>query len=139
MIRCIPKFSIAHRPRRQLVTRRQSDRGRPGQQPLAWPTTPGELNQGSAGSVPHPGTACSRLCSALTATWWAWTALAPASTMTSHSARRWCPAIRLLRDEGLIVSRQGSGVFVGERTAGAVALRPLIERALEQPKVCRST
>jgi len=44
-------------------------------------------------------------------------------------------AIRLLRDEGLIVSRQGSGVFVRERTARAVALRPHIERAFEQPKV----
>src|SRR5580704_13468971 len=44
-------------------------------------------------------------------------------------------AIRLLRDEGLIVSRQGSGVFVRERTARAIALRPNIERAFEQPKV----
>jgi DNA-binding transcriptional regulator YhcF (GntR family) len=44
-------------------------------------------------------------------------------------------AIRLLRDEGLIVSRQGSGVFVRERTARAIALRPLVERAFEQPKV----
>jgi DNA-binding transcriptional regulator YhcF (GntR family) len=44
-------------------------------------------------------------------------------------------AIRLLREEGLIVSRQGSGVFVRERTARAIALRPLIERAFEQPKV----
>lgn len=44
-------------------------------------------------------------------------------------------AIRLLRDEGLIVSRQGSGVFVRERTTRAVALRPHVERAFEQPKV----
>lgn len=44
-------------------------------------------------------------------------------------------AIRVLRDEGLIVSRQGSGVFVRERTARAVALRPHVERAFEQPKV----
>jgi DNA-binding transcriptional regulator YhcF (GntR family) len=44
-------------------------------------------------------------------------------------------AIRLLRDDGLIVSRQGSGVFVRERTSRAVALRPNIERAFEQPKV----
>ena len=44
-------------------------------------------------------------------------------------------AIRLLRDEGLIVSRQGSGVFVRERTARAIALRPLVERAFEHPKV----
>jgi DNA-binding transcriptional regulator YhcF (GntR family) len=44
-------------------------------------------------------------------------------------------AIRVLRDEGLIVSRQGSGVFVRERTARAVALRPNVERAFQQPKV----
>ncbi len=44
-------------------------------------------------------------------------------------------AIRLLRDEGLIVSRQGSGVFVRERTARAIALRPHVERAFERPKV----
>ncbi|MGO9298125.1 MAG: GntR family transcriptional regulator [Streptosporangiaceae bacterium] len=44
-------------------------------------------------------------------------------------------AIRLLRDEGLIVSRQGSGVFVRERTTRAVALRPHVERAFEQAKV----
>jgi DNA-binding transcriptional regulator YhcF (GntR family) len=44
-------------------------------------------------------------------------------------------AIRVLRDEGLVVSRQGSGVFVRERTARAVALRPHVERAFEQPKV----
>ncbi len=44
-------------------------------------------------------------------------------------------AVRLLRDEGLIVSRQGSGVYVRERTTRAVALRPHVERAFEQPKV----
>jgi DNA-binding transcriptional regulator YhcF (GntR family) len=44
-------------------------------------------------------------------------------------------AVRVLRDEGLIVSRQGSGVYVRERTARAVALRPHVERAFEQPKV----
>ncbi|HEX4659739.1 MAG TPA: GntR family transcriptional regulator, partial [Streptosporangiaceae bacterium] len=44
-------------------------------------------------------------------------------------------AMRLLKDEGLIVSRQGSGVYVRERTARAIALRPLVERAFEQPKV----
>jgi DNA-binding transcriptional regulator YhcF (GntR family) len=44
-------------------------------------------------------------------------------------------AMRLLRDEGLIVSRQGSGVFVRERTSRAIALRPHIERAFEQAKV----
>jgi DNA-binding transcriptional regulator YhcF (GntR family) len=44
-------------------------------------------------------------------------------------------AMRLLRDEGLIVSRQGSGIYVRERTTRAVALRPHVERAFEQPKV----
>jgi DNA-binding transcriptional regulator YhcF (GntR family) len=44
-------------------------------------------------------------------------------------------AIRVLRDQGLVVSRQGSGVFVRERTARAIALRPHVERAFEQPKV----
>lgn len=44
-------------------------------------------------------------------------------------------AIRLLREEGLIVSRQGSGVFVRERTERPVGLRPHLERALEQPDV----
>jgi DNA-binding transcriptional regulator YhcF (GntR family) len=38
-------------------------------------------------------------------------------------------AIRVLRDEGLVVSRQGSGVFVRERTARPVELRPVLERA----------
>ncbi|MEU5695180.1 GntR family transcriptional regulator [Actinosynnema sp. NPDC020468] len=38
-------------------------------------------------------------------------------------------ALRELRDEGLIVSRQGSGVFVRERTERPVGLRPHIERA----------
>ena len=40
-----------------------------------------------------------------------------------------------MRDEGLVVSRQGSGVFVRERIARAVALRPHVERAFEAPKV----
>lgn len=44
-------------------------------------------------------------------------------------------AIRLLRDEGLIVSRQGSGVFVRERTQRPVDLRSHLEAAFEQPKV----
>lgn len=44
-------------------------------------------------------------------------------------------AIRLLRDEGLVVSRQGSGVFVRERTEKPVGLRPHIERAFEAQKV----
>ncbi|MGW6624050.1 GntR family transcriptional regulator [Nocardia sp. NPDC055002] len=44
-------------------------------------------------------------------------------------------AIRLLRDEGLVVSRQGSGVFVRERTERPVGLRPHLERAFEEPNV----
>jgi DNA-binding transcriptional regulator YhcF (GntR family) len=44
-------------------------------------------------------------------------------------------AIRELRDEGLIVSRQGSGVFVRERTERPVGLRPHIERAFEAQDV----
>lgn len=44
-------------------------------------------------------------------------------------------AIRLLRDDGLIVSRQGSGVFVRERTERPVGLRPHVERAIEAPVV----
>jgi DNA-binding transcriptional regulator YhcF (GntR family) len=44
-------------------------------------------------------------------------------------------AIRLLRDEGLVVSRQGSGVYVRERTERPVELRPHLERAFEQVNV----
>lgn len=44
-------------------------------------------------------------------------------------------AIRVLREEGLVVSRQGSGVFVRERTARPVGLRPVIERAFQRPQV----
>ncbi|WP_147144467.1 GntR family transcriptional regulator, partial [Nocardia ninae] len=44
-------------------------------------------------------------------------------------------AIRVLRDEGLVVSRQGSGVYVRERTERPVGLRPHIERAFEQSAV----
>ncbi|WP_051399530.1 GntR family transcriptional regulator [Haloechinothrix halophila] len=44
-------------------------------------------------------------------------------------------AIRLLRDEGLVVSRQGSGVYVRERTARPVGLRPHLERAFEESYV----
>jgi len=44
-------------------------------------------------------------------------------------------ALRILRDEGLIVSRQGSGVFVRARTERPAGLRPHIERAFEQPQV----
>lgn len=44
-------------------------------------------------------------------------------------------AIRLLRTEGLIVSRQGSGVFVRERTQRTVELRPYLEQAFEADDV----
>ncbi|HLL61556.1 MAG TPA: winged helix-turn-helix domain-containing protein [Propionibacteriaceae bacterium] len=44
-------------------------------------------------------------------------------------------ALRVLREENLIVSRQGSGVFVRERTARPVGLRPHIESAFEQETV----
>jgi DNA-binding transcriptional regulator YhcF (GntR family) len=44
-------------------------------------------------------------------------------------------AIRVLREEGLVVSRQGSGVFVRERTARPVGLRPVMERAFQRPEV----
>lgn len=44
-------------------------------------------------------------------------------------------ALRLLRDDGLIVSRQGSGVFVRARTERPVGLRPHLERAFEEPDV----
>ena len=44
-------------------------------------------------------------------------------------------AVRLLREEGLVVSRQGSGIYVRERITRAVALRPHVERVFEQPKV----
>lgn len=40
-----------------------------------------------------------------------------------------------LRAEGLIVSRQGSGVFVRAKTQRAVELRPHIEAAFERPHV----
>lgn len=44
-------------------------------------------------------------------------------------------ALRLLRQEGLIVSRQGSGVFVRERTGRPVELRPVIEDAFTSEAV----
>lgn len=44
-------------------------------------------------------------------------------------------AIRTLRDEGLVVSRQGSGVFVRQRIARPVGLRPVLERAFQRPHV----
>lgn len=44
-------------------------------------------------------------------------------------------ALRLLRDEGLIVSRQGSGTFVKARTEKPVGLRPHVERAFKATEV----
>ncbi len=44
-------------------------------------------------------------------------------------------ALRILKDEGLIASRQGSGMFVRERTARPVGLRPHIEQAFEKEHV----
>jgi DNA-binding transcriptional regulator YhcF (GntR family) len=44
-------------------------------------------------------------------------------------------ALRILKDEGLTVSRQGSGVFARERTERPVGLRPHIERAFEAQDV----
>ncbi|SEF14746.1 GntR family transcriptional regulator [Jiangella alba] len=44
-------------------------------------------------------------------------------------------ALDILRDESLIVSRQGSGVFVRERTEKPVGLRPHLEQAFEADAV----
>jgi len=44
-------------------------------------------------------------------------------------------SLRVLRDENLIVSRQGSGVYVRERTARPVGLRPHIEAAFTADEV----
>lgn len=44
-------------------------------------------------------------------------------------------AIGVLRDEGLVISRQGKGSFVRQRTERAVGLRPHIELAFEQQRV----
>lgn len=44
-------------------------------------------------------------------------------------------ALRVLRDEGLVVSRAGSGVFVRERTERPVGLRPHVEQAFDRPHV----
>jgi DNA-binding transcriptional regulator YhcF (GntR family) len=43
--------------------------------------------------------------------------------------------LRLLRDDGLIVSRQGSGVYVRERTERPIGLRPHVEFAFGEPHV----
>jgi DNA-binding transcriptional regulator YhcF (GntR family) len=44
-------------------------------------------------------------------------------------------ALRVLRAEDLVVSRQGSGVFVRERTKRPIELRPHIERAFNEEHV----
>lgn len=44
-------------------------------------------------------------------------------------------ALRLLKDEGLTVSRQGSGVFARARTERPVGLRPHVENAFEADTV----
>lgn len=44
-------------------------------------------------------------------------------------------ALRILKDEGLVVSRQGSGMYARERTAKPVGLRPHIEKAFEADTV----
>ena len=44
-------------------------------------------------------------------------------------------ALRILREEGLIVSRAGSGVFVRERTERPIGLRPHVEAAFSQDEV----
>jgi DNA-binding transcriptional regulator YhcF (GntR family) len=44
-------------------------------------------------------------------------------------------SLRILRDEGLIVSRVGSGVYVREQADQAVGLRPHIEKAFERETV----
>lgn len=44
-------------------------------------------------------------------------------------------AIKELRNDGLVISRQGSGVFVRERTARPIGLRPVVERAFQEPQV----
>ncbi|MDX2974241.1 GntR family transcriptional regulator [Kribbella solani] len=44
-------------------------------------------------------------------------------------------ALRILRDEGLIVSRVGSGVYVREQADQTVGLRPRVEKAFERDAV----
>lgn len=44
-------------------------------------------------------------------------------------------ALRILKDEGLTVSRQGSGIFARARTERPVGLRPHIEKAFEAEHV----
>jgi DNA-binding transcriptional regulator YhcF (GntR family) len=44
-------------------------------------------------------------------------------------------AVGILRDEGLVISRQGKGLFVRQRTERAVGLRPHIEQIFESGEV----
>jgi len=44
-------------------------------------------------------------------------------------------ALRILKDDGLVVSRQGSGVYARARAEKPVGLRPHIEKAFEQEAV----
>lgn len=44
-------------------------------------------------------------------------------------------ALGVLKDEGLVISRQGKGSYVRQRTERAVGLRPLIELAFEREQV----
>lgn len=44
-------------------------------------------------------------------------------------------ALRILRDEGLIVIRQGSGAYVRSQTERPVGLRPHLEAAFERGQV----
>jgi DNA-binding transcriptional regulator YhcF (GntR family) len=44
-------------------------------------------------------------------------------------------ALRILREERLVVSRQGSGAFVRAQTERPVGLRPHVEAAFEQPHI----
>ncbi|MFC7612386.1 GntR family transcriptional regulator [Actinokineospora soli] len=51
------------------------------------------------------------------------------ATMTAQKA------VGVLRDEGLVVTRQGRGTFVRQRTERAVGLRPHVEQAFESGDV----
>lgn len=44
-------------------------------------------------------------------------------------------ALRILKDEALVVSRQGSGMFARERTEKPIGLRPHVEKAFEAESV----
>jgi DNA-binding transcriptional regulator YhcF (GntR family) len=44
-------------------------------------------------------------------------------------------ALRILKDDGLIATRQGSGMFVRERTARPIGLTPHLEQGFKSPQV----